>query len=290
MADVAVIGCGLMGSALARQFAASGFSVLVWNRTTAKAQALEGEGIAVAASAAEAVGHSSLVVACTATYSTTRSALEAPLAWKGKTLVNLAVGTPGEARAMAAWAAGQGANYLDGMPMCFPKEIGEAGTMVLFSGPDAAWRNHAAVLGCLGGASTHVSEDVGLTNVLEVGLGAFFITAQRAYVEAVNYLQDEGAPPTAMRMVTRQLLDLLATTTTETVDALELNVRQTAQADQATLAMFAEGARTNLIEMRAAGHTAPVLAAAVADIEELVFAGHGDLGIHARESQQPAGC
>jgi choline dehydrogenase-like flavoprotein len=43
--DVAVIGCGLMGSALARTFARNGLSVAVWNRTPERAEALAGKGI-----------------------------------------------------------------------------------------------------------------------------------------------------------------------------------------------------------------------------------------------------
>jgi 3-hydroxyisobutyrate dehydrogenase-like beta-hydroxyacid dehydrogenase len=282
MAAVAVVGCGLMGSAIARRFAESGHSVVVWNRTPDKAEALAGPGLIAVSSVVEAVRRAPLVVACTANYDTTLSALAPVDDWAGTTLVNHAVGTPGEATTVEAWAAECGADYLDGMPVCFPKDIGNTATMVLYSGSASAWNQHAATLICLGGASWHVSEDVAVTNVLEAGLGAFFMTAQRAYIEAVNYLQDARVPPRAMRMLTSNLLDLLRTTTTETVDAVELDNRQTAQADQATIGMFAEAARTNLEEMRAAGHGAPLLTAAVEDVEALVDAGLGHLGIHAR--------
>lgn len=280
--DVSVIGCGLMGSAIARRFAESGHSVVVWNRPGEKAEALAGPGQAAVSSVAEAVRRAPLVVACTATYDTTLSALAPVDDWTGATLVNLAVGTPDEATETAGWAAERGADYLDGMPVCFPKDIGGAATMVLYSGAATVWRRYADTLRCLGGASWHVSEDVAAANLLETGLGSFFMTAQRAYVEALNYLQDAAVPPSAMRMLTDHLLDILRKTTAETVDAIEADDRQTAQADQATIAMFAEAARTNLEELRAAGHRAPVLAAAVQDVESLVDAGLGHCGIHAR--------
>ena len=55
MANIAFLGTGLLGSALAEAAAKRGDRVTVWNRTPAKAQALEKFGIRVAASPADAV-------------------------------------------------------------------------------------------------------------------------------------------------------------------------------------------------------------------------------------------
>ena len=53
--DVAVLGTGIMGAPMARNIAAAGHDVRVWNRTREKAEALEGAGVTVADSPAEAV-------------------------------------------------------------------------------------------------------------------------------------------------------------------------------------------------------------------------------------------
>jgi 3-hydroxyisobutyrate dehydrogenase-like beta-hydroxyacid dehydrogenase len=55
MSDIAFLGTGLLGSALAEAAAKRGDRVTVWNRTAAKARALEQFGIRVAATPAEAV-------------------------------------------------------------------------------------------------------------------------------------------------------------------------------------------------------------------------------------------
>jgi 3-hydroxyisobutyrate dehydrogenase-like beta-hydroxyacid dehydrogenase len=55
MARIAFLGTGLLGSGMVRHFLATGASVTVWNRTAAKAQALEAGGARVAATPAEAV-------------------------------------------------------------------------------------------------------------------------------------------------------------------------------------------------------------------------------------------
>ena len=51
--DVAVLGTGIMGAAMARSIARAGHTVRAWNRTRAKAEPLAGHGIEVAGTAAE---------------------------------------------------------------------------------------------------------------------------------------------------------------------------------------------------------------------------------------------
>jgi 3-hydroxyacyl-CoA dehydrogenase len=53
-AEVAVLGTGIMGAAMARNLLAAGMEVRVWNRTREKADPLARDGAAVAASPAEA--------------------------------------------------------------------------------------------------------------------------------------------------------------------------------------------------------------------------------------------
>src|SRR6185436_16004514 len=55
MTKVAFIGTGLLGSAMVEGMLRRGDAVTVWNRTAAKARALEAFGAAVAESAADAV-------------------------------------------------------------------------------------------------------------------------------------------------------------------------------------------------------------------------------------------
>ena len=45
--DILFVGVGIMGAPMARNLAAAGFSVSVWNRTAEKARAIEGEGVRV---------------------------------------------------------------------------------------------------------------------------------------------------------------------------------------------------------------------------------------------------
>ena len=120
--SVTVIGLGLMGSTLAGAFLTSGMPTTVWNRSGEKADALVAEGAIRAATVAEAVAESQLVVVCLTTDEVVHQVLD-PVAdaLPGRVLVNLTNGTPQQARATAAWAADHGARYLDGGIMACPR-------------------------------------------------------------------------------------------------------------------------------------------------------------------------
>jgi 3-hydroxyisobutyrate dehydrogenase-like beta-hydroxyacid dehydrogenase len=170
MSDISVIGLGAMGSALAEAFLNSGLRVTVWNRSPEKAEALLAQGATAAPSAREAVEASQLVVACLLVYDTVYQALEpARDALSGRTLVNLTNGTPAQARAMEEWAAGQGADYLDGGIMAVPPMIGQPDALILYSGSQKAFAAHEKVLGALG-RTHYLGSDAGLAPLHDIAL------------------------------------------------------------------------------------------------------------------------
>ncbi|MER6448400.1 dehydrogenase [Streptomyces venezuelae] len=168
--SLTLLGLGDMGTALARTWLAAGHSLTVWNRTPAKAEALAAEGALVAATATSAVAANTLVVVCLLDDESVGSALDG-IDLTGKDLVNLTTGTPGEARARAAWAEERGARYLDGGIMATPTMIGvpEAGGYVFYSGSHALFETHRTVLEVPSG-SRFVGEDPGHAALHDVAL------------------------------------------------------------------------------------------------------------------------
>lgn len=170
MSDISVIGLGAMGSALAQAFLKSGLSVTVWNRSPERAEALAAQGATAASSVREALEASKLVVACLLVYDTVYQALEpAKDALAGRILVNLTNGTPAQARAMAEWAAGQGADYLDGGIMAVPPMIGRPEALILYSGAQEAFTAHEKALIALGRAQ-YLGADAGLAPLHDIAL------------------------------------------------------------------------------------------------------------------------
>ncbi|GAB2459322.1 NAD(P)-binding domain-containing protein [Jatrophihabitans fulvus] len=277
--DVAVIGCGPMGSAIATTFAARGLRVAAWNRSPEKAEALAGENLTAVADVRDAVRSVPLVVACTATYDTTKDALTPVTDWAGTTLVNVGTGVPTQVESFRTWAADRGAAYLDGAILCYPQHIGTDEGMIIYSGSAEAWAEHEKALVLLGSPSTIVAEDPSGASVLDVALtGAFYVSALSAYVEAATYALEQGIDPATLKAMTEVSLGALAMTTAEAVDAIAADAHET---DSATLGVYAEGSRATLDALRTAGHHGRVLAAAVDNLSAGERAGLGPLGFSA---------
>ncbi|HSK22100.1 MAG TPA: NAD(P)-binding domain-containing protein, partial [Egicoccus sp.] len=192
---VTVLGAGALGTTLARTFLAGGNPVTVWNRTPGRVSALVDLGATPAASVAEAVAATDVVVASVATYDDLDAVL-APVALSGgltgRTLVNLVSGTPEQARATATWAAGQGAAYLDGAAMSGTRLIGTPEALFLYGGPAEAFAATEATLATLGRA-VHLGADPGLTGVYDTALLGVIMGALAGFYHAAALVGASGA-------------------------------------------------------------------------------------------------
>ncbi|GAA1841205.1 NAD(P)-dependent oxidoreductase [Actinomadura bangladeshensis] len=168
--QISVLGLGAMGTAIARAWLAAGYQTTVWNRTASRAEPLVAEGAKAAATAAEAVAASDLVIVCLLDDASVGEALaDAGLA--GKDLVNITTGTPGDARERAEWAAGRGARYLDGGIMAVPPMIGvpESGAYVFYSGSPELFAERRVALS-IPAAAKYIGEDAGSAALHDVAL------------------------------------------------------------------------------------------------------------------------
>ncbi|MFE6049745.1 NAD(P)-dependent oxidoreductase [Kitasatospora sp. NPDC056446] len=170
LTPLTLLGLGAMGTALAGAWLAAGHPLTVWNRTAARAGTPAARGATVAGSAAEAVAANRLVVVCLLDDDSVEEAL-ADTDLAGKDLVNLVTGTPGQARARAAWAERRGARYLDGGIMAVPPMIGvpAAGPYVFYSGSSELFEEHRTVLAVPAG-TRYVGGDAGHAALHDVAL------------------------------------------------------------------------------------------------------------------------
>ena len=197
MSTVAQLGVGRMGSALARAFLHAGHRVVVWNRTRERCDPLGAEGASVAASPAEALEAAELVVLCVLDYAASRELLDEPearTALRGRTIVQLTSGTPGDARTLAKWASERSARYLDGALMSYPSGIGGPEAMVLLSGPRELFEANEATLRALSGNPLFISEDVGAASALDAALLTHYFGATFAFLEGMRMSESEGIP------------------------------------------------------------------------------------------------
>lgn len=283
--DVAVLGCGLMGSAFARRFSAAGLAVIAWNRTPARAAALSAHGINPTQAIEEAISSARLVVVCLSDVDAVRAALEPVPGLAGVTIVNLSDGTRDEVVALANWLGERGAAHLDGATFCYPDQVGEPGAMLVFSGPARIWTEHGDTLMLLGGRSRHLAEGVAEAKALYLGSGGFFMTALSGFVESTAFLLRRGRSLDDVRDSADHVLELLRYATGQVAAAIQADDHET---DQATIHVFADGARKALVELEGERVESSVLAAATRKLIAAEEAGMGLLGYSAQARLTPA--
>jgi 3-hydroxyisobutyrate dehydrogenase-like beta-hydroxyacid dehydrogenase len=278
MTDITIIGCGLMGSAIAKVIAAASYDVTVWNRTPEKAAVLEADRIMPAASLQEAVNSSPRVLVIVSSYQDALEALRDTAGWEGKALVNAGTSSPADVDVFGDWAAAVGARYLDGVMLAYPADIGTPSGGALFSGPAGVWADLRDILATLGARVIYVSDNLKGACVLDVGaVGGFYTTAITAYLEAAAYAKACGVAPGDLLAVSESLLDILRR---DMHGATEAVASERYESSQVTIATYAAAMRSFLQTMRDAGQHARHVEASVASFDAAESAGYQDLGLY----------
>ncbi|MER5640657.1 NAD(P)-binding domain-containing protein [Kitasatospora sp. NPDC002227] len=189
---VTVIGLGPMGRAITRTLLGAGHPVTVWNRTAARAESVVAAGATVAATPAEAVEASELVILSLTDYRAMYDILgSATASLAGRTLVNLSSDTPDRSREAAAWAASHGAAFRTGGVMVPAPVVGTAASSVYYSGRDRLPESHRAALALLG-TPKRLGEDPGLAQLMYQAHLTVFLTTLSGLMQATAMLGTAG--------------------------------------------------------------------------------------------------
>ncbi|MGK5628188.1 NAD(P)-binding domain-containing protein [Streptomyces sp. URMC 123] len=192
---VTVLGLGRMGAPIASAFLDAGYVTTVWNRTPAKAEALTGRGALRAATAAEAVAASPLVVAPLLDHDAVRRTLDSVgPALRGRTLVNLANVTPEQARELAGRAADRGAALLDGAMMALPETVATPEGFFLYSGSREVFATHRRALEVMAPAH-YVGSDPGSAETHSLALLGTGYAALTGFLHSAALLDTLGTAP-----------------------------------------------------------------------------------------------
>lgn len=167
---VSFLGLGEMGSVLARAALSAGYPTTVWNRSADKTTALIDAGARAMGTAAEAVDASDLIVVCLFDHRSVHEVLD-PIADRlaGRHLLNLTTTSPDGARELAGWAAGVGAQYLDGGIMATPQMIGTPQSSILYSGSQLLYDRYRNLLE-LWGTPEYFGDDAGMASLYDLAL------------------------------------------------------------------------------------------------------------------------
>jgi 3-hydroxyisobutyrate dehydrogenase-like beta-hydroxyacid dehydrogenase len=198
MTDVAVLGLGPMGQALASAALAAGCRTAVWNRTPSRAAPLVARGAVLAATPAEATERAEVTICCVLDYPAVHSILAGlpPMSGAGpetggrpKVFVNLTTGHPGEARALAS------PGYLDGAILTPAPTVGTPAATILTGGPREVFERCRPVLDAFAGTVVHLGADTGAAAAYEMALLDLFAVSVGGLAHAFALALAEGIDP-----------------------------------------------------------------------------------------------
>ncbi|HEY6556134.1 MAG TPA: NAD(P)-binding domain-containing protein [Polyangiaceae bacterium] len=267
-----------MGSALAAAYVKAGYTTSVWNRTHAKTAPLAALGATAPETVLEAVS-AEIVIANLLDYAATEQVLRSPGVaeqLRGKLLIQLASGSPQQARALAAWARDNGIDYLDGAIMATPDHIAQPGCMILYAGASPLFERHAPILRVMAGQSVHVADDVGLASALDGALLVVMWGSLFGALQATAVRKAEGFALETYRGYLEPLLPQVNVWTLETVSRIAAG-RLAADADTLASIGVHNVARSALLQLCRERSLEPALPAAFGQLfQRAIAAGRGD--------------
>ncbi|MFV2063770.1 MAG: NAD(P)-dependent oxidoreductase [Chloroflexota bacterium] len=198
--DVAFIGTGLMGAHMARRLGEAKLHVVAWNRSPAKAYALEPSGVKVAEDPVEAVRHADVVFCMLSDAAAVEEVIFgsglAEALRPGSTVVDMSSIDPVSARQHASRLGDIGVEHMDA-PVSGGTSGAKAGTLaIMVGGSKGAFDRLTDLLGILGTPRYIGNSGSGqlakLTNQIIVGITIC------AVAEGILFAARAGADPAAV--------------------------------------------------------------------------------------------
>lgn len=272
---VTVIGLGPMGQAMVTALLGAGHPVTVWNRTASRADAVVAKGATCAATVADALAASEIVLLSLTDYQAMDDILStATESLAGKLIVNLSSDTPQRTVEAARWLSDHGARLLVGGVMVSEELVGTEQSYVFYSGPRDSFDAHEATLAVLG-RPDYRGEDHALAQLYYQAQLDIFLTSLAAYLHATALLKAAGVPEPTFAPYATEMFDMVSYFLRGIAEQLE---RGDYPGDGASVTMMGATADHIVGASDAAGIDATLPRAVQSYYHRAIAAGHGGNG------------
>jgi len=199
VADVAILGVGRMGTAMAGKLAEAGHAVTLWNRTGAAAAAVAADvGGTASASPAEAVAGADLVISMLAAGEVTQTVLldvDLLAALRPGTVVcDMATSGVDTARTLAEVLAARGARFVDAPVSGSVPTIAAGQLLVMASGDEEGIRAAEPILMAFAKRVVHLGP-AGAGQAMKLAVNLVVHTLNAAVSEALTLAASAGVDP-----------------------------------------------------------------------------------------------
>ncbi|HEY0797537.1 MAG TPA: NAD(P)-dependent oxidoreductase [Candidatus Baltobacteraceae bacterium] len=197
MADVAFFGIGLLGSGLVEGMLSRGESVVVWNRTISKAQALEPLGAIVIADAAEAAAAGDRIHICLTNDAAVDSLLSriSDHIRPGTLIIDHSTVSPEGVTNRAKLLDGLGLEFLHAPVFMSPTTARTAGGLMLTSGPRERFEKAKPPLSTMTADLWYVGEPYDKAAIFKLFGNAMLIYVVQALADIFTLAKGVGIEP-----------------------------------------------------------------------------------------------
>jgi 3-hydroxyisobutyrate dehydrogenase len=266
---IAVLGTGLLGSGFTRAFRKRGETVHVWNRTAARAKALEADGAIAFATAADAIRGAERVHLLLSDDAAVDAVLAAAAPTTGWVFDHSTVSTGGVRERTAKWRAA-GVTYQHAPVFMGPQNAAESTGLMLISGDRPTVERAKPLLAPMTGKLVDLGDRVDAAAAFKL-LGNLFLMALTAgCAEMLALAKALGVPPAEAAT----LFDHFNPGTTIGARMKRMTDAQFAQPSW-ELAMARKDARIMQEEAAHANVPLSILPAIAARMDALIAEGHG---------------
>lgn len=189
---IAVLGLGLMGTAIAGRLQQQAFKVVGWNRSAHSLDAATTLGLSASTDPAIADAADTLILTLSDAEAITGALFEKPgFALAGKTVIQMGTIAPAESRDLEARVRAEGGHYLEA-PVLGSIPEARAGTLIIMAGGDAAvYERCLPLLTALSGSPQHVGA-TGKGAALKLAMNQLIGALTTAFSASLGLVRAEG--------------------------------------------------------------------------------------------------
>lgn len=267
---VAMVGLGLMGTAMATRLLAAGWRVHVWNRTPSRAAPLLELG---ATWSDRPLSAAPRVVVSLFDSRAVAEVMDAmlPDASPGLLVIDTTTGDPGETSALAARLSASGLRYMDAPVSGSSAQALRGEALVMAGGSQDDFASCSDLWSALGGRAVHCGP-VGSASRMKLVTNLVLGLNRAALAEGLAFAESQGVDPAAALAVLRESMAY-----SRAVDAKGLKMVRRDFAPQARLSQHLKDVRILLALARGAGQQLPLSEMHQALMERGEAMGLGDL-------------
>jgi 3-hydroxyisobutyrate dehydrogenase len=204
--NIALLGTGLLGRAIAERLQAVGHTVVAYNRTATKALPLQAHGITVVGTAEHAVAQADCVLLVLTDTAAIRAVLLSPAcsaALRGKTILQMGTIGSGESRTIQHEVKGCGGSYCEA-PVLGSLAEAQAGTLfVMVGATEEQFARLSPLLRSLG-REPRLIGPVGTAAALKLALNQLIAAEMSAFALSLGLVQRSGVSVDTFMAILRE--------------------------------------------------------------------------------------